>query len=175
MAEKQDAYVPRLKEQYYATVRDELQKQFNYSNVHLIPKFEKIVVNMGVGEAATDSKAIDGAVADLTAITGQKPMVTRARIGAKVTLRGDRMWEFLDRLIAVAIPRIRDFRGISSKSFDGRGNFSMGVTEQSIFPEIDFDKIDHARGMDITIVTTAATDEEGKALLQAFHFPFKQD
>ena len=188
MAEKQDVYVPRLKEQYYATVRDELQKQFNYSNVHLIPKFEKIVVNMGVGEAATDSKAIDGAVADLTAITGQKPMVTRARksiatfhlragmpIGAKVTLRGDRMWEFLDRLIAVAIPRIRDFRGISSKSFDGRGNFSMGVTEQSIFPEIDFDKIDHARGMDITIVTTAATDEEGKALLQAFHFPFKQD
>ena len=188
MAEKQDIYVPRLKEQYYATVRDELQKQFNYSNVHLIPKFEKIVVNMGVGEAATDSKAIDGAVADLTAITGQKPMVTRARksiatfhlragmpIGAKVTLRGDRMWEFLDRLIAVAIPRIRDFRGISSKSFDGRGNFSMGVTEQSIFPEIDFDKIDHARGMDITIVTTAATDEEGKALLQAFHFPFKQD
>ena len=138
--------------------------------------------------SATDSKAIDGAVADLTAITGQKPMVTRARksiatfhlragmpIGAKVTLRGDRMWEFLDRLIAVAIPRIRDFRGISSKSFDGRGNFSMGVTEQSIFPEIDFDKIDHSRGMDITIVTTAATDEEGKALLQAFHFPFKQD
>ena len=188
MAEKHDVYVPRLKEQYYATVRDELQKQFNYSNVHLIPKFEKIVVNMGVGEAATDSKAIDGAVADLTAITGQKPMVTRARksiatfhlragmpIGAKVTLRGDRMWEFLDRLIAVAIPRIRDFRGISSKSFDGRGNFSMGVTEQSIFPEIDFDKIDHSRGMDITIVTTAATDEEGKALLQAFHFPFKQD
>ena len=188
MAEKQDAYVPRLQEQYSATVRDELQKQFNYSNVHLIPKFEKIVVNMGVGEAATDSKAIDGAVADLTAITGQKPMVTRARksiatfhlragmpIGAKVTLRGDRMWEFLDRLIAVAIPRIRDFRGISSKSFDGRGNFSMGVTEQSIFPEIDFDKIDHSRGMDITIVTTAATDEEGKALLQAFHFPFKQD
>ena len=169
-------------------MRDELQKQFNYRNVHLIPKFEKIVVNMGVGEAASDSKAIDGAVADLTAITGQKPMVTRARksiatfhlragmpIGAKVTLRGDRMWEFLDRLIAVAIPRIRDFRGISSKSFDGRGNFSMGVTEQSIFPEIDFDKIDHSRGMDITIVTTAATDEEGKALLQAFHFPFKQD
>ena len=188
MAEKQDAYVPRLKEQYYATVRDELQTQFNYSNVHLSPQFEKLVVNMGVGEAATDSKAIDGAVADLTAITGQKPMVTRARksiatfhlragmpIGAKVTLRGDRMWEFLDRLIAVAIPRIRDFRGISSKSFDGRGNFSMGVTEQSIFPEIDFDKIDHSRGMDITIVTTAATDEEGKALLQAFHFPFKQD
>ena len=188
MAEKQDAYVPLLKEQYYATVRDELQKQFNYSNVHLIPKFEKIVVNMGVGEAATDSKAIDGAVRDLRAITGQQPMITRARksiatfrlragmpIGCKVTLRGDRMWEFLDRLIAVAIPRIRDFRGISSKSFDGRGNFSMGVTEQLIFPEIDFDKIDHTRGMDITIVTTAATDEEGKALLDAFHFPFKAE
>ena len=184
----EDEYTPRLKEQYYATVRDELQKQFNYSNVHLIPKFEKIVVNMGVGEAATDSKAIDGAVRDLRVITGQQPMVTRARksiasfklragmpIGAKVTLRGDRMWEFLDRLIAIAIPRIRDFRGISAKSFDGRGNFSMGVTEQLIFPEIDFDKIDHTRGMDITIVTTAATDEEGKALLDAFHFPFKAE
>ena len=143
---------------------------------------------MGVGEAATDAKAIDGAVSDLRTITGQQPLVTHARksiatfklrqgmpIGAKVTLRGDRMWEFLDRLISVAIPRIRDFRGISAKSFDGRGNFSMGVTEQLIFPEIDFDKIDHTRGMDITIVTTATTDEEGKALLQAFHFPFKQD
>ena len=183
-----DEYTPRLKEQYYATVRDELQKQFNYKNVMMIPKIEKIVVNMGVGEAAKDSKIIDGAVTDLTAITGQKPMITKARksiatfklragmpIGAKVTLRGDRMWEFLDRLIAIAIPRIRDFRGISAKSFDGRGNFSMGVTEQLIFPEIDFDKIDHTRGMDITIVTTAATDEEGKALLDAFHFPFKAE
>ena len=179
-----DEYTPRLKEQYYATVRDELQKQFNYKNVMMIPKIEKIVVNMGVGEAATDSKAI----ADLRAITGQQPLITKARksiatfklragmpIGAKVTLRGDRMWEFLDRLIAIAIPRIRDFRGISAKSFDGRGNFSMGVTEQLIFPEIDFDKIDHTRGMDITIVTTAATDEEGKALLDAFHFPFKAE
>ena len=140
---------------------------------------------MGVGEAATDSKAIDGAVADLRTITGQQPMIARARksiasfhlregmpIGAKVTLRGDRMWEFLDRLIAVAIPRIRDFRGLSAKSFDGHGNYSMGVTEQLIFPEIEFDKIDHTRGMDITIVTTAQTDEEGKALLDAFHFPF---
>ena len=186
MAEKK--YAPRLKEEYYQSVRDALQKQFGYANVNQIPKFEKIVVNMGVGEAATDAKAIDGAVSDLRTITGQQPLVTHARksiatfklrqgmpIGAKVTLRGDRMWEFLDRLISVAIPRIRDFRGISAKSFDGRGNFSMGVTEQLIFPEIDFDKIDHTRGMDITIVTTATTDEEGKALLQAFHFPFKQD
>jgi large subunit ribosomal protein L5 len=180
--------VPRLKEHYYASVRDELQKQFNYKNVHQIPKIEKIVVNMGVGEAATDGKAIDGAVDDLRTITGQQQMVTRARksitnfklragmpIGAKVTLRGDRMWEFLDRLIAVAIPRIRDFRGISPKSFDGHGNFSMGVTEQLIFPEIDYDKVDRTRGMDITIVTTATTNEEGKALLKAFHFPFKAE
>ena len=184
----EEKYVPRLKEQYYATVRDDLQKKFGYKNVNQIPKFEKIVVNMGVGEAATDSKAIDGAVADLRTITGQQPIVTHARksiatfklrqgmaIGAKVTLRGDRMWGFLDRLIAVAIPRIRDFRGISAKSFDGHGNFSMGVTEQLIFPEIDYDKIDHTRGMDITIVTTAQTDEEGRALLKAFHFPFKAE
>jgi large subunit ribosomal protein L5 len=181
-------YVPRLKEEYVKNVRDALQKEFGYANVNMIPKIEKIVVNMGVGEAATDAKAIDGAVADLRAITGQQPMVTRARksiatfhlragmpIGAKVTLRGDRMWEFFDRLIATAIPRIRDFRGISPKSFDGRGNFSMGVTEQLIFPEIDFDSIDHTRGMDITIVTTANTDEEGRALLKAFHFPFKAE
>ncbi|OFK22456.1 50S ribosomal protein L5 [Olsenella sp. HMSC062G07] len=184
----QTAYVPRLKEIYVSQVRDQLQKKFGYKNVHQIPKFEKIVVNMGVGEAATDSKAIEGAVADLRTITGQQPIVTRARksiatfhlragqpIGAKVTLRGDRMFEFLDRLIATAIPRIRDFRGISPKSFDGHGNFSMGVTEQLIFPEIDFDKVDHTRGMDITIVTTAPTDEEGRALLEAFHFPFKRN
>ena len=184
----EEKYVPRLKADYYDHVRDELQKQFGYGNVHQIPKIEKIVVNMGVGEAATDSKAIDGAVQDLRAITGQQPMVVHARksianfklragmaIGAKVTLRGDRMWEFLDRLIAVAIPRIRDFRGISSKSFDGHGNFSMGVTEQLIFPEIDYDKIDRTRGMDITIVTTAGTDDEGRALLRAFHFPFKAE
>ena len=183
-----ESTTPRLKEKYASEIRDELQKQFNYKNVNMIPKIEKIVVNMGVGEAATDSKAIDGAVADLRAITGQQPMVTRARksiatfhlrqgmpIGAKVTLRGDRMWEFLDRLISIAIPRIRDFRGVSSKSFDGRGNYSMGVTEQLIFPEIDFDKIDRTRGMDITIVTTAQTDEEGKALIAAFNFPFKRD
>jgi len=183
-----DKYVPRLKEMYVSEIRDELQKKFEYQNVNQIPKIEKIVVNMGVGEAATDSKAIEGAVADLRAITGQQPMVTHARksiatfhlregqaIGAKVTLRGNRMYEFLDRLICIAIPRIRDFRGISSKSFDGHGNFSMGVTEQLIFPEIDFDKIDRTRGMDITIVTTAPTDEEGKALLDAFHFPFKAE
>ena len=184
----EEKYVPRLKQAYYETVRDELQKQFGYKNVMEIPKIEKIVVNMGVGEAATDSKAIDAAVADLRTITGQQPLITHARksiasfrlragmaIGAKVTLRGDRMWEFFDRLIAIAIPRIRDFRGISPKSFDGHGNFSMGVTEQLIFPEIDYDKVDHTRGMDITIVTTAQTDEEGRALLKAFHFPFKAE
>ena len=184
----EEKYVPRLKELYYSTVRDQMQQQFGYKNVMMIPKIEKIVVNMGVGEAATDAKAIDAAVADLRAITGQQPLVTHARksiasfrlragmaIGAKVTLRGDRMWEFLDRLIAIAIPRIRDFRGISAKSFDGHGNFSMGVTEQLIFPEIDYDKIDHTRGMDITIVTTAQTDDEGRALLKAFHFPFKAE
>lgn len=184
MAEK---YVPRLKTKYNDEVKQALQDKFEYPNVMMIPKMEKIVVNMGVGEAATDSKAIDGAVRDLRVITGQQPMVTRARksiasfklragmpIGAKVTLRGDRMWEFFDRLTSVAIPRIRDFRGISAKSFDGRGNFSMGVTEQLIFPEVDFDSVDHTRGMDITIVTTAKTDEEAKALLDAFGFPFKK-
>ena len=178
---------PRLKEKYKNEIVSKLKSELEIANINNVPRLEKIVVNMGVGEAATDSKAIDGAVADLRAITGQQPLVTRARksiatfklragmpIGAKVTLRGDRMWEFLDRLICIAIPRIRDFRGISAKSFDGRGNFSMGVTEQLIFPEIDFDKIDHTRGMDITIVTTAQTDEEGKALLDAFHFPFKK-
>ena len=184
----EEKYVPRLKTKYNNEVKQQLQEKFQYENVMMIPKFEKIVVNMGVGEAATDSKAIEGAVSDLRAITGQQPRVTHARksiatfhlregqaIGAKVTLRGDRMYEFLDRLICIAIPRIRDFRGISSKSFDGHGNFSMGVTEQLIFPEIDFDKIDHTRGMDITIVTTAPTDEEGRALIAAFHFPFKKD
>ena len=183
----EEKYVPRLKAKYNDEVKQLMQDKFQYKNVMEIPKFEKIVVNMGVGEAATDSKAIDGAVRDLRVITGQQPMVTRARksiasfrlragmpIGAKVTLRGDRMWEFFDRLTSVAIPRIRDFRGISAKSFDGRGNFSMGVTEQLIFPEVDFDSVDHTRGMDITIVTTAKTDEEAKALLDAFGFPFKK-
>ena len=183
----EEKYVPRLKTKYKEEVRAELVKQFGYTNPMTVPQIEKIVVNMGVGEAATDSKAIDGAFADLRAITGQQPTIRRARksiatfhlregqpIGAKVTLRGDRMWDFLDRLISIAIPRIRDFRGISAKSFDGRGNFSMGVTEQLIFPEIEFDKIDRTRGMDITIVTTAKTNEEGKALLDAFNFPFKK-
>ena len=185
--QEEEKYVPRLKTKYNNEVKQQLQDKFQYENVMMIPKFEKIVVNMGVGEAATDSKAIDGAVRDLRAITGQQPMITRARksiatfrlragmpIGCKVTLRGDRMWEFFDRLTSVAIPRIRDFRGISAKSFDGRGNFSMGVTEQLIFPEIDFDSVDHQRGMDITFVTTANTDEEAKALLDAFGFPFKK-
>ena len=179
---------PRLKTRYREEILPALREQFDYANVMQVPGLTKIVVNMGVGEAAQDAKAIDGAVADLRTITGQQPLVTHARksiasfrlragmaIGAKVTLRGDRMWEFFDRLISIAIPRIRDFRGISPKSFDGRGNFSMGVTEQLIFPEIDFDKIDHTRGMDITIVTTAQTDEEGKALLKAFRFPFKAE
>jgi large subunit ribosomal protein L5 len=186
--EPKGTYVPRLKTQYDNEVRAKLIEQFGYTNPHMVPRMEKIVVNMGVGEAATDAKAIDAAVADLRAITGQQPLITHARksiatfhlragmpIGAKVTLRGDRMWDFFDRLVSVAIPRIRDFRGISAKSFDGRGNFSMGVTEQLIFPEIDFDKVDHVRGMDITIVTTAPTDEEGRGLLAAFNFPFKQD
>ncbi len=178
---------PRLKEQYKTEIVPKLEQELGIKNINCVPKLEKIVVNMGVGEAATDSKAIDGAVRDLRAITGQQPMITRARksiatfrlragmpIGCKVTLRGDRMWEFFDRLTSVAIPRIRDFRGISAKSFDGRGNFSMGVTEQLIFPEIDFDSVDHQRGMDITFVTTANTDEEAKALLDAFGFPFKK-
>ena len=183
----EEKYVPRLKAKYNNEVKQLMQDKFQYKNVMMIPKFEKIVVNMGVGEAATDSKAIEGAVRDLRTITGQQPMVTRARksiasfhlragmpIGAKVTLRGDRMWEFFDRLTSIAIPRIRDFRGISPKIFDGRGNFSIGVTEQLIFPEVEFDSVDRTRGMDITIVTTAKTDEEAKALLDAFGFPFKK-
>ena len=178
---------PRLKEKYYNELAAKLKDELGIENVNDIPKLEKIVVNMGVGDAATDSKLMDAAVEDLRVITGQQPMITRARksiatfrlragmpIGCKVTLRGDRMWEFFDRLTSVAIPRIRDFRGISAKSFDGRGNFSMGVTEQLIFPEIDFDSVDHQRGMDITFVTTANTDEEAKALLDAFGFPFKK-
>ena len=178
-------YTPRLKTAYFEKVRPELQEKYQSSNVHLIPRLEKIVVNMGVGEAATDSKAIDGAVADLRTITGQQPMIARARksiasfhlregmpIGAKVTLRGDRMWEFFDRLVSIDIPRIRDFRGLSTKSFDGNGNYSMGVKEQQIFPEIPFDKIDRVRGMDITFVTSATTDAEAESLMRALGFPF---
>ena len=176
---------PRLKEKYYKELAPKLKEELGIANVNDIPKLEKIVVNMGVGEAATDSKLIDAAVEDLRVITGQQPMICRAKksiatfklragmpIGAKVTLRGDRMYEFFDRLIAAAIPRIRDFRGLSPHSFDGHGNYSMGVTEQIIFPEIDYDKVDRTRGMDITFVTTAKTDDEGRALLSAFGFPF---
>ena len=176
---------PRLKEKYYKELAPKLKEELGIANVNDIPKLEKIVVNMGVGEAATDSKLIDAAVEDLRVITGQQPMICRAKksiatfklragmpIGAKVTLRGDRMYEFFDRLIAAAIPRIRDIRGLPANSFDGHGNYSMGVTEQIIFPEIDYDKVDRTRGMDITFVTTAKTDEEGKALLTAFGFPF---
>ena len=182
----EEKYVPRLKTKYQNEVKQALHDKFQYENVMMIPKFEKIVVNMGVGEAATDSKAIEGAVRDLRAITGQQPMVTRARksiatfhlragmpIGAKVTLRGDRMWEFLDRLLATALPRVRDFRGISPKSFDGRGNYTLGITEQLIFPEIEYDKIDRTRGMDITFVTNAGDNDSAFALLSALGFPFK--
>ena len=181
------AEMPRLKAKYVNEVRDELNKQFSYKNVMMIPKLEKIVVNMGVGEATSDSKAIDGAVEDLRTITGQQPMICHARksiasfhlregmaIGAKVTLRGDRMWEFFDRLVSIDLPRVRDFRGMSTKSFDGTGNYSMGVTEQLIFPEIEYDKVDRTRGMDITIVTTATTNDEGEALLRLLGFPFKK-
>ncbi len=178
---------PRLQEKYKNEIAPALKEQLGIDNVHCVPKLEKIVVNMGVGEAATDSKAIDAAVNDIRIITGQQPMICRARksiaafklragmpIGCKVTLRGARMYEFLDRLLACAIPRIRDFRGLSATSFDGNGNYSMGVTEQLIFPEIDYDKVDKTRGMDITFVTTATTNEHGKALLDAFGFPFKK-
>ena len=183
----EEKYVPRLKTKYNNEVKQQLQDKFQYENVMMIPKFEKIVVNMGVGEAATDSKAIDGAVRDLRAITGQQPMITRARksiatfrlragmpIGCKVTLRGDRMWEFFDRLTSVAIPRIRDFRGISAKSFDGRGNFTLGIKEHAIFPEMEADRIENPKGMNITIVTTATTDKEGKFLLEQLGMPFRK-
>ena len=180
-----DKYVPRLKEQYFATVRDELQKQFGYKNVNQIPKIEKIVVNVGCGEARDNAKVLDAVVRDLGIITGQKAIVTKAKksvanfklregmpIGAKVTLRHDKMWEFLDRLFNVALPRVRDFRGISANSFDGRGNYALGVKEQLIFPEIEYDKIDKIRGMDIVICTTAETDEEARELLSQIGAPF---
>ncbi len=178
---------PRFKDRYRAEVMPALMERFGYANVHQVPKLEKIVVNMGVGGATQDSKLLDSAIADLVIITGQKPAITRAKksiasfklrqgmaIGAKVTLRGDRMWEFFDRLLSTALPRIRDFRGVSAKAFDGRGNYSLGVGEQLIFPEIDYDKVDKIRGMDITFVTTAKTDEECRVLLEQFGFPFKK-
>ena len=179
---------PRLKERYQTEIRQMLQDNLGKSNIMEVPKVSKIVVNMGVGEAVTRSAALEGAIEDLAVITGQRPMVTRAKksiagfklregnaIGAKVTLRGDRMYEFLDRLINLAIPRVRDFRGLSLKSFDGNGNYTFGVTEQLIFPEIEYDKIDSTRGMDITIVTTANNDQEGRALLDSFSFPFRTE
>ena len=179
---------PRLKARYAAEIAPALKSEFEFANVMQVPRVTKVVVNMGVGEAARDSKLIEGAIRDLTTITGQRPSVTKARlsiaqfklregmpIGAHVTLRGDRMWEFLDRLLTVALPRIRDFRGISGKQFDGRGNYTFGLTEQSMFAEIDQDSIDRVRGMDITIVTTATNDEEGRALLKQLGFPFKEN
>ena len=177
---------PRLKAKYRSEIAPQLKKDFGFTNVHQIPGIVKVVVNTGVGEAARDGKIIDGAVKDLTAITGQKPQVTNARksiaqfklregqpIGAHVTLRGDRAWEFLDRLVTLALPRIRDFRGLSDKQFDGHGNYTFGLTEQSMFHEIDQDKIDRVRGFDITVVTTAKNDDEGRALLKALGFPFR--
>ncbi|MBL4759465.1 MAG: 50S ribosomal protein L5 [Mariprofundaceae bacterium] len=178
----------RLKEDYKSRVAPALKKQFGYNNPMQIPSVTKIVVNMGVGEAATNSKLMEGALSDMTAITGQKPVTTRARksisnfklrdgmpVGCRVTLRGEQMWEFLDRLINVTLPRIRDFRGVSPKAFDGRGNYTLGLKEQIIFPEIDYDKVDKIRGMDITICTSANTNDEGRALLKEFKMPFRKN
>ena len=176
----------KLHDLYKQEVIKALTEKFGYKTIMQVPRIEKITLNMGVGEAVADKKVLENAARDMTAIAGQKPLITKVRksvagfkiregypIGCKVTLRGERMWEFLERLIVIAIPRIRDFRGLSAKSFDGRGNYSMGVREQIIFPEIDFDKVDAVRGLDITITTTAKTDEEGRALLEAFNFPFR--
>jgi large subunit ribosomal protein L5 len=180
--------LPRLKERYRSELVEKLREQFSYGNPMQVPRLTKIVVNMGVGDAARDAKLIDGAVRDLATITGQKPQVRRAKksiaqfklregmpIGAKVTLRGDRMWEFLDRLLSIALPRIRDFRGLDGRKLDGNGNYTFGLTEQSVFHEIDQDRIDRPRGMDITVVTTAPTDDEGRALLKLLGFPFKEN
>ncbi|GDY26612.1 MULTISPECIES: 50S ribosomal protein L5 [unclassified Agarivorans] len=177
----------KLHDLYKESVTPELVKEFGYKSIMQVPRIEKITLNMGVGEAVNDKKVLEHAIADLAAISGQKPLTTKARksvagfkirdgypIGCKVTLRGERMWEFLERLISIAIPRVRDFRGLNAKSFDGRGNYSMGVREQIIFPEIDYDKVDKVRGMDITITTTAESNEEGRALLAAFNFPFRK-
>ncbi len=182
------ATVPRLKQLYRDELRGRLQESLGLGNVMQVPRLEKIVLNMGVGEASRQARLLEGAIADMTVISGQRPVTTRAKssiagfrlregnaVGVKVTLRGDRMWEFFDRLINLAIPRIRDFRGLSASSFDGNGNYSLGVSEQLIFPEIDYDKIDTIRGMDITLVTTAADDESARALLEAFGFPLRRD
>ena len=178
--------MPRLKARYRQEIVANLREEFGYANVMQVPGLTKIVVNMGVGDAAKDSKLMDGAIRDLATITGQKPQVTKARksiaqfklregmpIGCHVTLRGDRMWEFLDRLLSITLPRIRDFRGLAPKGFDGHGNFTLGLTEQLVFPEVDYDKIDKVRGMDITLVTSAETDEQGRALLTALGYPFR--
>ena len=180
--------MPSLKAQYYGEIQAKLKEDLGLSNIMMVPKLEKISVNMGVGEAAINKKTLEGALVDLAIITGQKPAVTKAKksiasfklregqtIGARVTLRGDRMYEFLDRIISLATPRIRDFRGLPTKSFDGRGNYTFGVNEQLIFPEISYDDVDTVRGMDITIVTTAINNEQGKALLEAFSFPFRKE
>jgi large subunit ribosomal protein L5 len=187
-AEREPVPAPRLKLRYREEIAPALREEFSFANVMQIPTVTKVIVNMGVGEAARDSKLIDGALRDLAAITGQKPQVTKARksiaqfklregmpIGAHTTIRGDRMWEFLDRLLSVALPRIRDFRGLSPRQFDGRGNYTFGLNEQAMFYEIDVDKTDRVRGMDITIVTTAKTDDEGRALLRRLGFPFKEN
>ena len=180
------AYAPRLKERYRESIVSALQSELGLPNAMQVPRLEKVVINMGVGDALKDGRMLEAAVEDLTIITGQKPVITKARksiagfklregqqIGAKVTLRGDRMWEFIDRLVSIAIPRIRDFRGLNPKAFDGTGNFTLGLTEQLIFPEIDYDKVAKVRGMDITVVTTARNDDEGRALLVALGFPFE--
>ena len=177
----------KLHDYYKSDVVNELSKQFGYKTIMQVPRIEKITLNMGVGEAISDKKLLENSAADMAAISGQKPLITKARksvagfkiregypIGCKVTLRGERMWEFLERLICISVPRIRDFRGLNAKAFDGRGNYSMGVREQIIFPEIDYDKVDRVRGLDITITTSANTDEEGRALLAAFNFPFRK-
>lgn len=177
----------KLHDYYKSSVVAELAKQFGYTSVMQVPRIEKITLNMGVGEAINDKKLLENAASDMATISGQKPLITKARksvagfkiregypIGCKVTLRGERMWDFLERLIFIALPRVRDFRGVSAKSFDGRGNYSMGVREQIIFPEIDYDKVDRVRGLDITITTTAKSDDEGRALLAAFKFPFRK-
>jgi large subunit ribosomal protein L5 len=182
------AEMPRLKKRYLEEIAPKIREELGITNVMRTPRFEKIVINVGLGEAINDAKALEGAMRDLSTITGQKPRVNRARksiagfklregmpVGVKVTLRGDRMWEFFDRLLSVALPRIRDFRGLNPKAFDGAGNYTFGVTEQLIFPEIDYDAIDAVRGMDITIVTTAEDDEQGKALLDAYGFPFVKE
>ena len=180
--------VPRLKTRYHETLRGQLQQELGLRNVMQVPRLDKVVINMGVGAATAQASLLEGAVRDLTTIAGQKPVITRAKrsiagfklregnaIGAKVTLRGDRMWEFMDRLISIAIPRIRDFRGLNPRSFDGGGNYTFGLTEQLVFPEVDYDNIDQPRGMDITIVTTAGSDDQGRALLLAMGFPFKRE